>query len=122
MKISALINFRLCLLALLLVPFCGQAASSYESGWLAYNNNDRVEARRLFELATHDSLTRQDAFICLCMIDMDERDNNAAFAHFQSFYKIAVEPYPYLYAMATRPFMLAENGYLSPEKKAFFQT
>ena len=96
----------------------GQQA--YESGWKAFSKNDRTEARKFFNQAINEPATSADAFLSLSLLEWTENKSDAAFDNFQKFYNISPNPYPYLYAMSSLPYMYESENILSPSKVAFF--
>ena len=96
----------------------GQQA--YQDGWKSFSKNDRVEARKFFNLAINDPASKSDALLSLCLLDWNEFKMKEAFENFQKFYDSSSNPYPYLYAMSALPFMFESGEVLSEYKLAFF--
>ncbi len=72
---------------------------NYYKGWEAFNNNDREEARRYFELATKEPDSKTEAFLSLALLEWNDFNEIKAFENFRQFYESSENPYPYLYAM-----------------------
>ena len=96
------------------------AQTNYQKAWQHFNNNERTEARKLFELAAKDPETKTEALLCLCMLDQSENNKTAAFAHFKQFYTGSTNPYPYLYAFWSEDFN-SPRIIMSKEQTAFFE-
>lgn len=107
---------------LMLTPCFGSGKINYDQGWIAYDKNDRAEARKQFELAAKDPEYRPNALFSLCLINGDEEKEDAAFEAFKQAYEVSTNPYPYLYAFSSQPFLLNKNGWLSPNKLAFIES
>lgn len=96
-------------------PFFAQ--SDYEKGWKAFQKNNREEARKYFSQDT----SNPEAMLSLALIDLNENKLNEAFLNFTRFYESSPNPYPYLYAVSSLPF-LSSNGKVTGDKKmAFFE-
>ncbi len=107
---------------LTLTPSFGSGKINYEQGWIAFNKNDRAEARKQFELAAQDTDFRSDALFSLCLINGDEEKEDAAFDAFKQAYEASVNPYPFLYAFSSQSFLRNNNNWLNPKKLAFMQS
>jgi len=107
---------------LILTPCFGSGKINYEQGWAAYDKNNRTEARKQFELAIQDPEYRSDALLSLCLINGDEEKEDDAFDAFKKFYESTPNPYSYLYAFSSQPFLRNKNGWLNPKKLAFMQS
>lgn len=104
--------------------FCNLSFASkadYDKGWVEFTKNNRVEARKCFEQALLDNATKADAYLSLCLLDYSEGKNESAFDHIQKFYENSTDPYPYLYAFMTQPFMSNGGGYLDARRLKFFE-
>jgi len=99
----------------------GAGLQDYQSGWSAYNENDRAEARKLFTSALSDSDRKPDALLSLCLLDWNESRYDEAFNHFRQFYESGNNPYPYLYAISGLPFIYESDHILSPDKIGFLE-
>lgn len=80
-------------------------ANDYDKGWSEFNNNNRVEARKYFQQAINNSDTKAKAYLSLSLLDWSEYRFDDAFVSFTKFYDTSDNPYPYLYAMYSLPFM-----------------
>jgi len=115
-------TFVLFVSLLTLTPCFGSGKINYEQGWAAFNKNDRAEARKQFDLAAQDTEYRADALFSLCLINGDEEKDDAAFDAFKQAYEASANPYSYLYAFSSQPFLRNKNNWLNPKKLAFMQT
>jgi len=107
------------ILSILFVAFAA-AETNYQKAWQHFNNNERTQARKLFELAAKDPETKADAFLSLCLLDQNENNPAAAFAHFKQFYASSTNPYPYLYSLWSESFNRPRRV-MSKEQTAFFE-
>lgn len=90
---------------------------AYDEGWKALQKNDRAEARKYFNQVT----SNPDALLALSLLDMTENKLESAFTNFKKCYELSANPYPYLYAMSSMPYVLTHQGGLKGEKLAFFE-
>lgn len=105
------------LLSLLFISFSfGQNA--YNDGWKAYQKNERAEARKYFNQA---AASNSEALLALAFIDLDEHKLNAAFENFKKFYETSPNPYPYLYALSSTPYVMNNGNVLDNNRLAFFE-
>src|ERR1035437_865622 len=120
-----MIKEKLLGIILLMVVFIsgihGENEQAYQKGWEAFNNNQNVEARTLFNKAIMNSESKEDALLSLCLIDWNESKQDAAFDDFCRFYEMSSNPYPYLYTMSGLPFLFESNNILSPKKLSFYE-
>lgn len=100
-------------------PLFSQQA--YQSGWNSFSKNDRIEARKFFTQATSDPNTASEALLSLSLLDWNENKLAAAFDNFKKFYETSTNPYPYLYAMSSLPFVFESEKIMSADKLAFFE-
>jgi len=99
----------------------GADQQNYLKGWEAFHQNKYDEARKSFNLAITDPATKSDAYLSLCMLDMNEHKYEATFSNFRQFYESSSNPYPYLYVLSTEPYLYESDGFWSPEKLNFFE-
>lgn len=95
--------------------------NEYQKGWEFFSKNDRIEARKQFNLAASDPVSGPEALLSLSLLDWNENKLDAAFDNFRKFYEASPNPYPYLYAMSALPFMFESVQSMSPDKLAFFE-
>jgi predicted Zn-dependent protease len=95
------------------------AQTNYQKAWQHFNNNERGEARRLFELAAKEPVARAEALLSLALLDKSEHNFAKAFSHFKQFYESSSNPYPYLYAMWSEEFN--RPGMMFKEHLSFFE-
>lgn len=93
----------------------GQQA--YQQGWKAFQKNDRAEARRYFSQA----VSNPEATLSLSLIDMYENKLDDAFENFRKFYESSSNPYPYLYALCSQPYVFSDGKVLNTAQLAFFE-
>ncbi|MCD7972430.1 MAG: DUF3857 domain-containing protein [Candidatus Azobacteroides sp.] len=77
----------------------------YQKGWEAFSNNNRSDARKYFTAAIGKKEKKAEAFLSLALLDWSESKDKEAFLHFQKFYEVAENPYPYFYAVFSLPFL-----------------
>jgi predicted Zn-dependent protease len=99
----------------------GENQQDYKKGWEAFSGNDRVEARKYFNQASANPETKSDALLSLCLLDWNEFKYNAAFEDFRQFYTSSSNPYPYLYAMSSLPFLFDSSDILAQNRVDFFE-
>ena len=113
------------LLFSLLIAFCNQSfatdTNDYQKGWEAFSANNRVDARKYFNIAATNQETKADAFLSLSLLDWTENKMDAAFEDFRRFYDISPNPYPYLYSFSALPFMYESDNILPKNKLDFFE-
>jgi tetratricopeptide (TPR) repeat protein len=114
---KAFISFFLIQTLLNIGLISGQQA--YNDGWKSFSKNDRTEARKFFNQAISNPATSADALLSLSLLDWTENKSDAAFDDFQKFYNISPNPYPYLYAMSTLPYVFDQDNVLPAAKVAF---
>jgi predicted Zn-dependent protease len=109
------------LVAFLVFPFVITAANkeNYNKGWIAFSNNDTKEARKYFELATKEQISKAEAFLSLALLDWMETKEKDAFTNFQKFYENSDNPYPYFYAVYSLPFMYPSGGMPDNQRKFY---
>ena len=107
------------ILSLLFATFA-TAQTNYQKAWQHFNNNERTQARQLFELAVKDPATKAEALLSLCLLDQSENNLAAAFEHFKQFYASSANPYPYLYSLWSEDFN-RPHRVMSKEQTAFFE-
>ena len=108
-------------LILMLQSLAFTSANNYNEGWKQFNQNNRKEARKFFNLALNEPEYKADALLSLSYLDWTESKESAAFSNFVSFYNESDNPYPYYYAMNSLPFFMDEDMLMSPFKLAFYQ-
>lgn len=115
---------------ILLVLFCQLAFlnhsfasnnDAYSKGWDAFTNNNRTEARKSFTIALQNPESKTDALLSLSLLDWSEWKLDSAFVNFERFYDSSPNPYPYLYALFSMPFLYESDGILPPKKLDFFE-
>jgi len=106
--------------AFLNVAFAGNV-EDYKKGWDAFSSNNRVEARKYFNLAVTNPESKADALLSLSLLDWNEFKMDAAFEDFRQFYTVSPNPYPYLYSMSGLPFMFESDNVLPQNKLDFFE-
>ncbi len=114
---------RIIFLSISILSFVSAFASreNYKKGWEAFNNNDRKQAREYFGSAVKSEPdSKSEALFCLALIDWFESKDKSAFSRFQEFYTSTDNPYPYLYAVFSLPFMNPRD-ILQPDELAFFE-
>lgn len=94
---------------------------SYTKGWMEFSNNNRSDARKYFDLALQDENTKADALLSLSLLDWSEGKLDDAHASFLNFYESSKNPYPYLYAFMSAPFMYSGRGVIENQKLAFLE-
>lgn len=113
-------KFIFSFLIILSAVFTSAAKENYNKGWEAFSNNQREQARKFFSEAVNDSDSKAEALLSLALLDWHETKDADAFNHFQQFYESSDNPYPYLYAMYSLPFMNA-NKVLSDAQLKFYE-
>ncbi|MDR3062374.1 MAG: hypothetical protein LBU57_09740, partial [Dysgonamonadaceae bacterium] len=94
---------------------------NYNKAWEEFNNNHRDKAREYFETSVKsEPESKSEALLSLALLDWFESKDEAAFIRFQEFYQSCDNPYPYLYAMYSLPFM-SPKKILSPSEIGFFE-
>ncbi|MCL1941947.1 MAG: DUF3857 domain-containing protein [Candidatus Azobacteroides sp.] len=94
---------------------------NYNKGWEAFNKNDRREARNYFNSAVEtEPESKAEAYLSLALLDWCESKEIDAFSDFQKFYTASENPYPYLYAVFSLPFM-NPSSVMTDAQFAFFQ-
>ncbi len=97
------------------------ARDNYNQAWKAFNDNNRTKAREYFEIAvTSEPESKSEALLSLVLLDWFESKDKDAFNRFQEFYKTCDNPYPYLYAVYSLPFM-SPTKILSGSEIGFFE-
>ena len=99
----------------------GENQQDYQKGWKAFLDNNRTEARKYFNQAVTNPETKSDALLSLCLLNWNEFKNDAAFENFRQFYTTSSNPYPYLYAMSSLPFLFESSELLSQNRVEFFE-
>jgi predicted Zn-dependent protease len=110
------------LIAFLLFPSVIYAANkeNYNKGWAAFSINDRKGARKHFELATREQVSKAEAYLSLALLDWIETKDDQAVVNFRKFYENSDNPYPYLYAMYSMPFM-RPTTVMSDDLRKFYE-
>jgi tetratricopeptide (TPR) repeat protein len=121
MKKITLFYFLTLIVLLSPVALNASGKDNYNKGWVEFTNNNREEARKYFTLATEDAATKADAFLSLSLLNWSEGKLDAAYTSFRSFYESSDNPYPYLYAFYSSPFMYSGRSYLEPQKLSFLE-
>ena len=98
-----------------------QNQQDYKKGWEAFSGNNRVDARKYFNQAITNPETKSDALLSLCLLDWNEFKNDAAFEDFRQFYISNPNPFPYLYAFSSLPFLLQSSEILPQNRVDFFE-
>jgi tetratricopeptide (TPR) repeat protein len=101
------LNMKTKITLLVLLAFLQTAFANVENpyegnlkkGWDAFNTNHRDEAKKYFNLAAKEAKTKSEALLALSLLSWNEGKNEEAFTHFQQFYTITPNPYPYVYAL-----------------------
>lgn len=98
---------------LLIILFISQLAianqETLQQGWSAFNNNQLVDAKRLFQQAANSQETKADALLALTLVNWANEDNEDGFKNFSAFVATNNNPSPYLYGLWSSP--VAFNGY-----------
>lgn len=91
-------SMRIPMLVLFLFFFLSGITQSFEEALKHLNQNQVGEAKQAFiKLKDGDTYGAQ-SMLALCLIEESAGHNEAAFDYFQRFFKIAPNPYPYVYA------------------------
>lgn len=113
--------FALSLIICLVASSAFASRDNYNKAWEEFNNNNRNKAREYFETAVKsEPESKSEALLSLVLLDWFESKDKAAFNRFQEFYQSCDNPYPYLYAMYSLPFM-SPKQILSPSEIGFFE-
>jgi len=67
--------------------------------WNEFNLNNRNDAKSHFIDALKEDNLKEEAYLGLCLIAITEANHEKAFDYFLNFYKIASDPYPYVYSL-----------------------
>lgn len=94
---------------------------NYNQAWKFFNQNNRIEARKFFNLAVNEPECKADAYLGLCLLDWNENKNSAAYANFMNFFNTSSNPYPYLYAISSLEFFRDDEVMKTPENLAFIE-
>ncbi|HET8573807.1 MAG TPA: DUF3857 domain-containing protein [Edaphocola sp.] len=70
-----------------------------QKAWASFNQNNRVEALKLFGQAIKDPGTKSQAALGLCLVNYNNQAPQAAFENLLTFYQADPDPYPYIYAL-----------------------
>ena len=84
--------------------------TNYEKAWKALNENNRIQAAQFLSLAMKDPATAQDAYLTQLYLSIynGKEDDVTDFA--KSFYSVAPNPYPYVYALWFNKSLLGDYG------------
>ncbi|HUM45903.1 MAG TPA: tetratricopeptide repeat protein [Chitinophagales bacterium] len=115
-------QFFIILLSLLLCNGLLKAQGNLDMGWSAFYKNNRSEARNYFTKALSESASKSEASLGLALIEEVDGKNDAAFNHFQVFYKTAANPYPYLFALWHTPVVFAYTLKLKDDRIEFLKS
>ena len=97
------------------------ARENYNRAWKEFNENNRTKAREYFETAVKsEPESKSEALLSLVLLDWFESKDKDAFNRFQEFYQTTDNPYPYLYAVYSLPFMNSPQV-SSPAEIGFFE-
>lgn len=97
------------------------ARDNYNLGWKEFNDNNRAKAREYFESAVKsEPESKSEALLSLVLLDWFESKDKNAFSRFQEFYQSTDNPYPYLYAVFSMPFMNPRQ-ILTASEAGFFE-
>ncbi len=84
--------------------------NAYENAWKALNENNRIEAAKLFSTAQGDAATFQDAYISNIYLASYNGKEKLITDFAKSFYEKAENPYPYVFALWFNQAVLGETG------------
>lgn len=95
--------------------------SASQKAWDALLSNQNTEARQSLQSASSEDASKAETLIGLCLLNNQEKKLPEAFNSFKSFYESSSNPYPYLYALSSLPFLWDINDENSTAKKDFYE-
>lgn len=99
----------------------GQQAKLDEA-WGKFNANNPKEAIKLFEEASENEATAEEALLALVLINTDEGNTEDAMENFQKFYKVSSNPYPYMDVLFYTAGVAYGNGKKGKSRLKFLQS
>ncbi|MBL7778408.1 MAG: DUF3857 domain-containing protein [Chitinophagales bacterium] len=100
-------------------PLTNSASDALLNGWAAFNNNQRDEAKRLFEQAATDPITKADAQLALAFWYWNNDDATNSSKAFREFFKTGNNADAYIYGLWNTPAVFNSVGKQTEETIAF---